>query len=148
MSPVSDVLASPALPLLLELEAEGFTLAADRGRLLVRPHDRLSADRRALLARERDALLTLLRICDSDVQRRREAFAIALETDTSGAALPLLVLTPGLPYVAGRCFSCGDPLDRSTYGRCWRCALAWRLALRLPVPAEYGAALDSAKRIA
>ncbi len=52
---------------------------------------------------------------------------------------------PGVPYVPGSCFSCGDALAALRFGRCWRCSLAWRLAVRLPVPADLAVVLDDVK---
>ena len=34
------------------------------------------------------------------------------------------------------------------FGRCWRFSLGWRLAYRLPVPAELVAAHDEARMVA
>jgi hypothetical protein len=129
------------------LEAEGFRFSTAGGRLRVRPTTRLTPELRDRLHRERDALLVLLRICDDGVQRRREAFVATLAAETA-AVLPALVFTPDVPYVAGKCFSCAQPNDRPTFGRCWRCALAWRLALGLPISSDFAAAYDAAKRVA
>jgi hypothetical protein len=142
-----DVFASPALPLLVGLEADGFTFAVSGDRLLVRPVERLTPEQRALLQRERAAILVLLRICDTGVQARREAFAAQLQANST-ALVPALVFRPDVPYVAGRCFSCGDETGRPSFGRCARCALAWRLALGVAIPAEFAAAYDDAKRVA
>lgn len=147
MNGYPDVLASPALPLLIHLEAEGFSFSHDGDRLLVRPIDRLSPELLEQVRRERDALLLLLRICDEGVQQRREVFARRL-SEANQAVLPGLVFREGLPYVAGRCFSCGETTERPTFGRCGRCALAWRLAVGVAVPSDFAAVYDAAKRVA
>ncbi len=38
------------------------------------------------------------------------------------------------PTVLAGCFPCGDVLPGLRFARCWRCAVGWRLACRLPVP--------------
>ena len=147
MTACADVLASTALPLLIGLEADGFRFAVSGDRLLVRPVERLTPEQRELLRQERDAILVLLRICDAGVQARREAFAAQLQAD--GAALvPALLFRPDVPYVAGRCFSCGDESGRPSFGRCARCALAWRLVLGVAIPSDFAATYDDAKRVA
>jgi hypothetical protein len=60
----------------------------------------------------------------------------------------LLVFRPGVPYLSGRCFSCGDELERARHGKCWRCALAWRLALHLPVAPALADIYDGQKVLA
>jgi hypothetical protein len=147
MSAYPDILASAALPLLVELEADGFSFSHDGDRLLVRPIDRLSPELRERVRRERGALLLLLRICDEGVQARREVFARQLST-MSHAVLPELVFRTSVPYVAGRCFSCGEATEQPTFGRCARCALAWRLAAGVPIPSDFAAVYDAAKRVA
>jgi hypothetical protein len=59
--------------------------------------------------------------------------------------VPNLVFRDDLPYVAGQCFSCGDPLGEFVFGRCWRCRLAWRLAAEVWPHAEMGRAIDDAR---
>jgi hypothetical protein len=142
-----DVLQSPALELLLRFEREGFEVAALDGRLFVRPVERLSsADREALRAMKPE-LLMLLRIVDEGVQRRREVFEVRLQAG-GPAVVPDLVFRAGITPVAGRCVSCGDALDTPRMGKCWRCCLAWRLALRVPIPSTLAAIFDEARRIA
>jgi hypothetical protein len=143
---VADVLESPAVALLLGLEADGFQIGAAEGdRLWVKPISKLTEDRRADLERYRPELLMLLRICDEAVQLRRDRFREAL---ASGTSVGLLTFRPGVPYAPGRCFSCGEGLDRPAHGKCWRCALAWRLALRLPIAPDVAAVYDSQKVLA
>lgn len=142
-----DVLSSPAVALLLRLEHDGFALAAADGRLLVKPADRLSETDREALREHKAALLTLLRIVDEGVQHRRAVFASKL-AEGGLAVLPDLVLTPGIAPVAGRCVSCGDGLEAPRAGKCWRCCLAWRLAVGVPIPADLELALDETRRVA
>ena len=59
--------------------------------------------------------------------------------------VPALVFRQDVPYVEGRCFSCGDALSVFRVGRCWRCALAWRLAARVAIPVDLAPALDNAR---
>jgi hypothetical protein len=140
-----DVLQSPALPLLLELEADGFDLRFDGSRLLVKPIERLSPERRALVAAHRADLVALVRICDAGVVTRRQVFAAQY---ASGVTVGRFALVPDLPYVSGRCFSCGDPLTRPAFGRCWRCAMAWRLVVGVPVSASLSEVYDTQRMVA
>lgn len=144
----TDIFASPAVPLLVELEQQGFSLqvTAD-GRLRVEPGSRLSDQQRQLLAAHRDAAVLLLRTCDAGVVARREAFRAQLEADAS-AIVPAFVFRPDAPYAAGVCFSCADSNGSNQYGRCWRCALAWRLACRVPIDPALAVIIDAAKRVA
>jgi hypothetical protein len=89
-------------------------------------------------------LLMLLRCLDVGVGERCDVMRALFEAAPAGR-IPALLFRPGLPYVAGRCFSCGDQLQTLFVGRCWRCSLAWRLAVRVPIPAELADALDGAK---
>lgn len=140
-----DVLNSPALSLLLRLEADGFEVVAVEDRLLVKPVSRIAADVRAQLATYRAELLTILRICDVSVQDRREAFSRQL---AAGASIGQLAMCEGLPYVAGQCFSCGDSLPRPVFGRCWRCALAWRCAAGASIPPMIADVYDQQRTVA
>src|SRR5438876_599640 len=128
----SNVLESPALPLLIELEANGFRFRLEGERLLVRPVERLTPEQRRLLHQERAGVVMLVRICDAGVQDRREAFRQQLEA-TSPPETPAFLFRAGMSYTAGICFSCGDSLPEPRFGRCWRCSLAWRLACRLSI---------------
>jgi hypothetical protein len=140
-----NVFESPALGILCDLEADGFRVAltAD-GVLSIAPRSRLTPERMQAIAAHKDAIKTLLRCCDEGVVARRNAFraqfdAAPLET------VPALLFRADVPYVPGCCFSCGEENGRARFGRCWRCSLAWRLACRLPIPADLGAAVDTAK---
>jgi len=142
-----DVLQSPALELLLRLEREGIQVTAVNERVFARPLERLtSADRNALRELKTDVLV-LLRIVDDGVQRRREAFAAQLLTD-SQALIPNLAVRQGIIPTAGQCVSCGDALESPRYGKCWRCCLAWRLALGVPIASPLEAMFDEAPRLA
>lgn len=136
-----------AVALLLRFEREGYELKAAGDRLLVKPAERLSGPDREALRAIKPELLTLLRIVDDGVRQRRLVFVSLLDAGED-CILPDLVFRPGLTPVAGRCVSCGDGLDRPTFGKCWRCCLAWRLAVRLPISAEWAAAVDEARRVA
>ena len=141
----ADVFASPAVAILCELEHDGFRveLTAD-GVLSIAPRSRLTSDRMTAIAGCKDPLKLLLRCCDAGVVERRDAFRLQLEA-APAPCVPAFLFKPGLPYVAGSCFSCGDGLPELRFGRCWRCSLAWRLACRLPVPADLASALDGAR---
>lgn len=142
---VEDVFRSPALPLLVELEAAGLVVVTtETGALRIGPADRLTPSQLAAIEQHRDALKTLALICEDGVQARRMAFVARL-AKAEAALVPALVYRSDVPYVAGLCFSCGDPNGRTTFGRCWRCSLAWRLALRAPVPVEVATASDEAR---
>jgi len=146
-----DVLASAALPLLLKLEADGFSVNIDGDKLLVNPVSRLAPGVRQQLREHKADLLMLIRVCDDGVQERRAAFAsqIARNLALSGKPmLPALVFVPGLAYVAGRCHSCAEPMETTRIAKCWRCCLAWRLAYGLPVPADLALAIDESRMVA
>ena len=140
----ADVFASPALPLLLRLEDEGIEIAVEGDRLRVRQTARLTPELLAEMRQHKPALLLLIRCCDDSMQARREMFARQLAA-LPPPRCPAFLFVSDLPYVAGRCFSCGDGLERPRFGRCWRCALAWRLAARVPISTELADVLDAAK---
>jgi hypothetical protein len=142
---MTDVFDSPALPLLLALEARAIhvELTAD-GRLVVEPASRLTADEQAAVRTHARGLALLVRICDRDVQVRREAFAEQL-AHTRPPGVPACLLHPQVPYVKGTCFSCGVGLHTLVFGRCWRCSLACRLACGLSIPLDLVMAMDAAR---
>lgn len=140
----ADVFTGPALSLLLRLEADGFDLMAAGDRLRVRPPARLTPDLLAALAQHKADVLLLLRCRDPDVQARATEFRRQLAA-APAPTVPAFLFRLGMAYVKGACFSCGEPLPELRFGRCWRCALAWRLACQLPVPVELAAALDAAR---
>lgn len=132
----SDVLASPAVEVLCRLEAEGLSFeVTPQGRFRVTPAQRLSSELAALVRQHRDDLVLLTHVCDRGVQARIDVFRRQIDAAPVGVVLPALLFRRGLAHERGRCFSCGDALERSRWGRCWRCALAWRLAARVPLTA-------------
>ena len=140
-----DVLVSPAVDILCGLEHDGFTveLTPDDA-VVIAPKSRLTGDRMQTIVASKDALKHLLRCRDLGVQTRRDVFALQL-AQTAAPGVPAFLFKSSVPYVKGICFSCGDALHELRFGRCWRCSLAWRLACRLPVPADLAAAFDAAR---
>ena len=134
---LTEVLGSPALPLLLRLEARGCDVSVRGDRLIVEPSSRLDGSERAAVLVHRRALAVLIQACDPAVVVRRAVFAQQLAS-TPSLRMPSFLLRPEEPYVHGRCFSCGDELERPRFGRCWRCALAWRLVCGLTVVDKAG----------
>jgi hypothetical protein len=143
-SVTADILQSAALPLLLRLNAEGYELQAAATLLRVRPAERVTPELRVELARYKADLLLLIRCRDSGVCARRDVMRRQFDAAPAGR-VPALLFRPDVPYVEGRCFSCGDALQRFRIGRCWRCALAWRLAAHVPVTPDLAEALDCAR---
>ena len=143
----SGVFDGPGLPLLIELEQCGFDLDVRRGELWVRPVEQLTAEQRASIQHHRDELVTLVRICDDGVQKRLLTFKQQLSQVPEGTT-PDFVFQRGTPYAKSVCFSCGAVLPEPHYGRCWRCSLAWRMAVGVPIPADRAAAYDGARVVA
>jgi hypothetical protein len=143
---VSGVFESPLFQVFERLKAEGFEFRLVAGaRVQVRPIGRLPADVRALFRQHPDEFrLFVSNATDAGVHKRRDEFHRQLEAATP-PAVPAFLFKGGIPYVQGTCFSCGDALPEARFGRCWRCSLAWRLACRLPIPADLAAAMDTAK---
>ncbi len=139
----ADVLDSPALPLLVRLETEGFEVQAGPDVLRVRPVDRVTPELRTELQQHKADLLMLVRICDTGVLDRQAVFARQIATAPTGVRIPRMWYRE-VPYRRGSCHSCGASLDRDTYGSCWRCMFARRLACRAPIPADLLAAHDEA----
>jgi hypothetical protein len=141
------VVPSPAVAILFELHREGFTVdLTEDDTLTITPQSRLTPERKQTIVTHKDALKTLLR-GDEQVAARRQAFLEQL-AHTPAPRVPAFLFKDGIVYAKGACFSCGDPLPQPTFGRCWRCSVAWRLACHLPIPADLAAALDSAKVMA
>ena len=65
------------------------------------------------------------------------------KTDT-----PDFVFRRGTPYAKAVCFSCGAVMPEPDYGRCWRCSLAWRMSVGVPIPAALAQAYDESKMLA
>ena len=146
MELTQDVLNSPAVPVLCGLEYDGLDLAVVNGRLRVWPVERLTVEHEQIIRQHRDALVTLVRICDERVQERLVVFKKQLGTVPAGTT-PDFVFQRGTPYAKAVCFSCGVELPEPRYGRCWCCSLAWRMAAVVPIPAE-AAAYDGARVVA
>jgi hypothetical protein len=138
---MTHVLSSPALLLLVDLEARGCSVLVEGADIVIRPAGSLTmVERRTLQAHYADARMLVLLSTDAGVQVRRDRF----KSELAGAApgiVPAMRFRVGVPYVAGVCFSCGTALDELIFGRCWRCALAWRLACGVPV---FASTYDSA----
>ena len=143
----NDVLNSPAVAVLCGLEHAGLDLAVVNGRLRVWPVERLTNDHEHLIQQHRDALVTLVGICDDGVQERLAAFKLQLREAPEGST-PDFVFRPGTAYAAGVCFSCGDALPETRWGRCWPCSLAWRMAAGVPIPSDRAAGYDGARVVA
>ena len=145
--PTMDVLNSPAVAVLCGLEHAGLDLAVVDGRLRVWPVERLTNDHEALIKQHRDALVTLIGICDQGVQERLAAFKQQLR-DTPDGTTPDFIFRRETAYAKTICFSCGAALSELGYGRCWRCSLAWRMAAGVPIPAERASVYDEALVVA
>ena len=139
-----DVFESPALPLLLELERDGFDLGVRSGTLWIKPARRLTPERRAQITEHRAALKALVLVCDDGVQDRVIAYKAQLAAVPRGST-PDFVYQRGTVHTQGVCFSCAEPLPEPRFARCWRCALAWRLAAGVKMSTETAAALDTAR---
>jgi hypothetical protein len=143
-SVTANVLDSPALPLLLELEQQGCRVELTPHKLVVEPASRLTPHQRsAVLAHARELAL-LVGCLDPGVVERRDLFRRQLEA-TPAPRVPTFLFRPDVPYVRTACFSCGDSLPEPRFSRCWRCSLAWRLACRLTVSTELAQAMDAAR---
>jgi len=143
-----NVFASPAVAILRALEHDGFTVELEDDTLVIAPRSKLTPERMTAISGQKDALKTLLHCCDEGVTARRDVFRQQLDASPAGH-VPAFLFRPGVAYVPRVCFSCGDALTCPRYyGRCWRCALAWRLACRVPVAVETAQALDAAKVVA
>ncbi|PYR34352.1 MAG: hypothetical protein DMF90_17485 [Acidobacteria bacterium] len=143
----SNIWDSPALPLVLALERAGFSLRLAGDRVRVEPGSHLTEDQRRLLVAHKPEVVMLLRCSDPGVVDRREAFRAQL-AEAGAPAVPAFLFKRDVPYAPAVCFSCGEANGRASFGRCWRCALAWRLACRLPIAAEFATAIDDMRRIA
>ncbi len=137
------VLNNVALPLFIRLQEQGFDFQVADGSLFIKPVARVTPELRAKLRQHKPALVTLVGACDQGVQDR-----VAVYRDQRAAVTATIgpfLFRPNLPYDAGVCFSCGDRLPEARFGRCWRCALAWRLAWGRSVAGEVAAAHDVAR---
>ena len=143
---MTDVLASPAVAILRGLELDGFHVALTAaGGLVIAPKSKLTPERMRTIAGCKDALTALVASAtDAGVTARRDRFHRQFVQAPAGT-VPLFVVRAGISYQPGVCFSCGDPLPERRFGRCWRCALAWRLATGVAIPVSLAEALDTAK---
>ena len=135
------------MALFRRLEDQGFDLRVSGTKLLIKPVSRLTPDLRADIRSNDAALITLVRICDEGVQERLATFKQQLREAPEGAT-PGFVFRRGTPYAKAVCFSCGAVLPEPRYGRCWRCSLAWRMSVGVPIPAELAQAYDESKVLA
>jgi hypothetical protein len=143
-SVTANVLDSPAVPLLVELEQQGCRVELTPHKLIVEPASRLSPHQRAAVLAYARELALLVRCLDPGVVERRDLFRRQLES-TPAPRVPSFLFRPDVPYVQAACFSCGDVLPEARFSRCWRCSLAWRLASRVPISTELAAAMDAAR---
>jgi hypothetical protein len=140
-----DVLNSPALPVVLDLEAAGVRFRVAGDQVLVSPTGVLTPAHREVLRQHREAVFLIVATStDVGVQARRDTFRQQLDAAAPGT-IPAFLFQVGVPYVEGACFSCAACLPALHFGRCWRCSLAWRLACRVPISAECAAATDAAR---
>ena len=142
-----NVLDSPAVAVLCGLEDAGLGLAVVDGRLRVWPVQRLTAEHEHLIRQHRNELVALVQICDEAVQERLVAYKQQLAKNPKGST-PDFIFQRGTPYAKAVCFSCRAKLPEPRYGRCWRCSLAWRLAMGVPIPTERAAVYDGARVVA
>jgi len=143
-----ELLNSPAVAVLATLERLGFAWqVTEREKFRIWPSDRLTPELRASILAYRDDLVRLGKLADEGVAERRRLFE-AQWVLREREQMPAFLFRLDVPYAMGACFSCGDDLAAARWGRCWRCALAWRLALNLPVEIELASALDEAKQVA
>ena len=141
----AEIIDSTAVALLIELEAEGFTLRlTDRETLRVEPGSRLTREQRQQLRDFKAPIIEILRGRDQGVMERRQVFQQQLD-GVEPPRVPPLLFKPHVPYTIAVCFSCAESNGRQTFGRCWRCSLAMRLVLRLPTTSTLAGALDEAR---
>lgn len=87
-----DAFDSPALPLLIALEARGVRVEVTPDRLIIEPASRLTTEERTAVQVHGRALAALVRVCDAGVQDRREVFRQQLEA----ALAPMVRVHPGV----------------------------------------------------
>ena len=123
--PSNVSLTETAVGVLCALDDEGFDVDVVGGQLSIRPAHRLTDTHRATIRRHRDDLIVLVQSCDPGVASRRALFLRQWLLDHTTTFL----ICPDLGWKRGQCFSCGDALSEPRYGRCWRCRVAWHLAV-------------------
>src|SRR5262245_53337323 len=90
----------------------------------------VSADQRAILGQYPNDLRVLVSVitCDTELETRVRRFQA--QADAMPDGVPALSLID--PVVTrGRCYSCAERIPGA--GRCWRCEVAARLVLGLPL---------------
>jgi hypothetical protein len=145
---VEDVVDKAVVTILRDLERDGFRveLTPDDA-IMITPKSGLTPERRQQIVNHKVAIKVLLRYCDEGVQVRRDAFRQQFEA-TATPMVPAFLFKVNISYVKGICFSCADALPELRFGRCWRCPLAWRLAVQLPIDGMLADALDASKMCA
>ena len=140
------VFDSPLFPVIIQLAGHGFEFRIlPDTQVLVRPIHRVPPHARKLMRQyPGDLRLLVTMATDPAVAERRDAFHEQVETIPA----PPFLFRANVPYVPGRCFSCGDAFPALHFGRCWRCSVAWRLVCDLPISKNVAAAIDTAKVIA
>jgi hypothetical protein len=144
----SDVVVEPpAVDLFCALHRDGFTVALTANDVLtVSPRSRLTAERMRLIQAYKEPLKRLVRPGDDGVLARRDAF-VEQVARTLPSRVPAFLFLANIAYVAGIRFSCGDPLPSLSFARCWRCAVAWRLAWPVRVGEESARFRVSSRRL-
>ena len=165
---VTELFESPALAVLLDMERDHCRVeVTDDNTIRISPPDRIDGDRLAMVRRYKSQLVQLIRMCDEGVQARHTAYRGQLKAEPA-PCIPAFLFRAEVPYQAGVCFSCGvrlPPADVRTvtctrtdgtsvnvtlterYGRCWRCAFAFRLAVGGELPSAIAHARDEAKLV-
>ena len=127
---------SRALPLLRQLVVDNALVleVAATGNLLVGPEPNITGENDAAIRAARDELVALARLIDPATQDRWRTFAAQYAARPEDVVTPTFAYRRNLPYVPHRCHSCGESLPRGfRWGRCSRCAVAWRLVVDTPV---------------
>jgi hypothetical protein len=83
-------------------------------------------------------------VLQSDRAFHRRVVIFILDDHRAGAAARFL-FRPATPHVRGICFSCGKAVPVFITMRCWRCAMAWRLAVDRPVPEALAEVRDTCR---
>lgn len=126
MSSVQDAV----IRLLLDLENRHIRASMywETQHLVLEPASLITEAEREFIALHYNAVLTAVAIAtDAGVHARRYAFRGRTDSNR---------LVPDAPYRAGLCWSCGadsPPTPSCRPTRCWRCALAWSLAVGCPL---------------
>lgn len=131
-----------AWTLAIELEFAEFHLSlSPTGELVVSPRSRLVAGQRQAIRRHLPQLRLVLLAADPGVVTRQETFRRFLLTAPASVVVPMLTMGDTEPFEAGRCLSCRERVRRT--GLCWRCVLAQKLELGLPIPDDFEALMGA-----